>query len=78
MKTPWMECSFNFGWEFALTDRTDFPGAEVLFRPVQLPHDWSVEYEVAQDAPSCGSGGYARTGIGWYRKRFDADRKSVV
>ena len=72
MKTPRMECSFNFGWEFALTDRTDFPGAEVLFRPVQLPHDWSVEYEVAQDAPSCGSGGYARTGIGWYRKRFDA------
>ena len=63
MKSPGIEYSFNFGWEFALTDQRAFPGAEVLFRPVQLPHDWSVEYEVAQDAPSCGSGGYARTGV---------------
>ena len=41
MKSPGIEYSFNFGWEFALTDQRAFPGAEVLFRPVQLPHDWS-------------------------------------
>lgn len=72
MKSPRLEHSFNTGWEFALTDQLDFPGADVSFRPVQLPHDWSVDYAVQQDAPSCGSGGYARTGIGWYRKVFDA------
>lgn len=71
MKSPRLERSFNDGWEFALTDLPDFPGAEVSFRPVRLPHDWSVDYEVREDAPSCGSGGYARTGIGWYRRVFE-------
>ena len=71
MNCPRKECSFNPGWEFALTDQRNFPGPEVSFRPVQLPHDWSVDYEVREDAPSCGSGGYARTGIGWYRKFFE-------
>ena len=68
---------FGFDWQFALTDNLDFPGEDTAWRSVQLPHDWSVEYPVAEDAVSCGSGGYARTGIGWYRKTFtvcpDAD-----
>ncbi len=71
MKSPRRELSFNFDWEFALTDRPEAPGADTSFRPVQLPHDWSVDYEVQPDSPSCGSGGYARTGIGWYQKTFD-------
>ena len=65
------ELLFNEGWEFALTDRLSFPEAGDVFRPVLLPHDWSVDYPPDRDAPSCGSGGYARTGIGWYRKSFD-------
>lgn len=62
----------NFGeeWEFALTDSRDFPAEDAAFHGVRLPHDWSVECPVAEDAPACGSGGYARTGIGWYRKHF--------
>ena len=71
MNNPRREIPFHQGWEFALTDQAEFPGAEAAFRPVRLPHDWSVDYEVREDAPSCGSGGYARTGIGWYRKGFD-------
>lgn len=66
---------FGFDWEFCLTDDAGFPGGEAAWRPVQLPHDWSVDYPVAEDAPSCGSGGYVRTGIGWYRKRFSAKRE---
>jgi len=61
---------FGFDWEFALTDSTDFPGEGTGWRPVQLPHDWSTDYPVSEDAPALGSGGYARTGIGWYRRRF--------
>lgn len=76
------EESFDQGWEFALTDRTDFPEADTVFRPVRLPHDWSTEYEVNRESPACGSGGYARTGIGWYRKSFrwspDGKRVSLL
>lgn len=64
---------FGFDWEFALTDSPDFPGEQTKWQPVQLPHDWSVQYPVEADAPSCGSGGYARTGLGWYRRCFSAD-----
>ena len=61
---------FGFDWQFALTDRSDPPGEDAGWRSVQLPHDWSVDYPVEEQAPSCGSGGYARTGIGWYRRSF--------
>lgn len=62
---------FGFDWEFALTDSLDAPGDGTQWRSVQLPHDWSTDYPVDEKAPSCGSGGYARCGIGWYRKRFE-------
>ena len=68
MRSYRQETPFLFDWEFALTDSGDFPASETVFRPVQLPHDWSVEYDLQEDFPSCGSGGYVRTGIGWYRK----------
>jgi beta-galactosidase len=65
--------SFDFGWKFF---KGDAPGAEApgfadtAWRALDLPHDWSVEGPFTQDAPASGSGGYAPTGIGWYRKRF--------
>lgn len=61
---------FGFEWEFALTDSPALPDGSADWRRVQLPHDWSVDYPVEESAPSCGSGGYARTGIGWYRRSF--------
>lgn len=70
MNVSRIEQSFDDSWEFALTDTEDFPTGNTVFHDVCLPHDWSAAYPVAEDAPSCGSGGYARTGIGWYRKRF--------
>ena len=60
---------FVEGWQFCLTDSVERPDA-VSWRAVTLPHDWCVEEPVSPDAPSCGSGGYARTGIGWYTKEF--------
>ena len=68
------EAFFGFDWQFALTDSTSFPADDTAWRPVQLPHDWSVDYPVQEDAPSCGSGGYARTGIGWYRRSFAVNK----
>lgn len=68
---------FGFDWQFALTDDMNTPGPDVNWRNVQLPHDWSVEYPVEESAPSCGSGGYAKTGIGWYRKKFVVENLDV-
>lgn len=61
---------FGYDWQFALTDSADFPASNAAWSDVCLPHDWSVLYPVVQEAPSCGSGGYVRTGIGWYRRKF--------
>ncbi len=63
---------FGFDWAFVLTDSRERPGEGAAWRSVQLPHDWSTDYPVEEGHPSCGSGGYARCGIGWYRKRFRA------
>ena len=64
-------------WKFRLAEDTkpDFTKLEDYdWRPVQLPHDWSTDYPVREEADTNGSGGYARAGIGWYRRRFEVDR----
>lgn len=65
------EC-FDFDWYFSHEEREFVPGAYDVedCQKVQLPHDWSLFYPFNEHAPSCGSGGYVETGIGWYRKRF--------
>jgi beta-galactosidase len=76
--------SFDFGWKFFQGDAAgaQTPNfAEVSWRDVDLPHDWSIEGAFDQAAPSSGPGAYLTTGIGWYRKRFRvpaADRGRVV
>ena len=72
---PRLRDSFDFGWKFF---KGDAPGAQepgfsdASWRGLDLPHDWSVEGPFAASEPSAGSGGFAPTGIGWYRKRFRA------
>ncbi len=64
---------FNGGWKFHLGDA---PGAEApafddgAWRPLSLPHDWSIEGEF--DAKWASATGYLPGGIGWYRKSFAA------
>jgi beta-galactosidase len=65
--------SMDPGWRFTLGDPA---GAErpafddQQWRRLDLPHDWSVEGTLRQDAPGGGRVGYLPTGIGWYRKAF--------
>jgi beta-galactosidase len=64
---------FDFDWKFLKGDApgADQPGfADAAWRILNLPHDWSIEGPFAQNEPSAGPGGYAPTGVGWYRKRF--------
>ncbi len=71
--TPRVRDSFDFGWKFL---KGDAPGAQqpgfsdAQWRSLDLPHDWSVEGPFSQNEPSGGSGGWAPTGIAWYRKHF--------
>jgi beta-galactosidase len=61
------------GWLFNKGDATGADSATFAdsgWRPVNLPHDWSVEGPFDQSAPMTGRGGYLASGIGWYRNHF--------
>ncbi|EAQ48859.1 sugar-binding domain-containing protein [Leeuwenhoekiella blandensis] len=65
--------NFDHGWKFSLSadekaidPNFDDSGWEDLV----LPHDWSVQFPLAQENPSAGAGGYFKNGLGWYRKTF--------
>ncbi len=61
---------FTTEWRFL---QSDAPGAESptfddsSWKPVILPHDWSIAGPVEENAPSRAAGGFFPTGIGWYR-----------
>ena len=60
-------------WLFNKGDASGADGAafaDSTWRPVNLPHDWSVEGPFSETAPMTGRGGYLASGIGWYRNHF--------
>jgi len=68
---------FNEDWRF---HKGDAPGAEAPafedggWRPVSLPHDWSIEGPF--DSKWASATGYLPGGVGWYRKTFAAPASS--
>jgi beta-galactosidase len=63
--------SFDTGWTFRLGDVAGaqapvFDDAD--WRTLDLPHDWSVEFDFSQD--HAGRNAWLPGGIGWYRKPF--------
>ncbi len=67
--------ALDAGWKFV---RGDPAGAETprfdddQWTSVDLPHDWSIFGPIEADNPAGSPGGFFPTGIGWYRKAFDA------
>ncbi len=60
-------------WKFSLTDTigAQNPGFDDShWLSINLPHDWSIEGNFDEKAPTGGGGGYLPTGVGWYRKHF--------
>ena len=60
-------------WRFMLGDpagaeRPSFDDRS--WRRLDLPHDWSIEGTMRQDAPGGGQFAFLPGGIGWYRKAF--------
>ena len=70
---PGKRVSFNQDWRFQLGDvpkGQDVDLNDSQWRRLDLPHDWSIEGEFSEDAPSGTGGGALPGGIGWYRKSF--------
>ncbi|TAK93101.1 MAG: glycoside hydrolase family 2 protein [Verrucomicrobia bacterium] len=65
--------SFDADWRFL---KADAPGAEQTafddsqWRKLDVPHDWSIEGPFAKTNKTGGAGGWAPSGVGWYRKHF--------
>jgi len=62
---------FNRNWEFCLSDqKVRYSAIEDLeWRPVHIPHDWSIENGYTQQDTACSTG-FTKGGVGWYRKSF--------
>ncbi len=61
--------NFNSGWRFAAGEHLcaeQITYDDVLWQPVELPHDWSIAQEFASNQDQAG----LPIGIVWYRKRF--------
>src|SRR5262245_27571842 len=70
---PGKTVSFNQNWRFNLGDVADAKDVgfnHSQWRQLDLPHDWSIEGEFSETAPSGTGGGALPDGIGWYRKTF--------
>lgn len=69
--------NFDRDWKFFLGNspkahQSNFNDAN--WRLLDVPHDWSIEFENNRDAPGGGNVGFFPTGIGWYRKKFDVSK----
>ncbi len=58
-------------WHFSQSDPASAQSPtfdDTQWQIVTLPHDWSIDGPVKEDAPSRAAGGFFPTGIAWYRK----------
>ncbi|MDP9036936.1 MAG: glycoside hydrolase family 2 [Myxococcota bacterium] len=65
--------SMDKGWLFFKGDATGADQgsfADMSWRVLDVPHDWSIEGPFDMNAPTTGRGGYLPAGVGWYRKHF--------
>ncbi len=65
--------NFDASWKFSKGDfseasKKDFDDKNWL--TLDVPHDWSITEPFLKTNPTGNSGGFASTGIGWYRKTF--------
>ncbi|WP_338875302.1 beta-galactosidase GalB [Spirosoma sp. SC4-14] len=64
---------FNKGWRFHQGDEASAKEpafADVNWRALTLPHDWSIEGQFSDHHMATTQEGALPTGIGWYRKTF--------
>ncbi|HVX84094.1 MAG TPA: glycoside hydrolase family 2 TIM barrel-domain containing protein [Phycisphaerae bacterium] len=65
--------SFDKDWRFLKGDATgaEAPAfADSSWERVDVPQDWAILGPFTADAPTGGAGGFAPSGVSWYRKSF--------
>jgi beta-galactosidase len=70
---PRQRLQADLGWKFLMGDLTNAQNSELddrAWRPVDLPHDWSIEGKFDRKNPMGGAGGFLPAGVGWYRRTF--------
>ncbi|MGA3179488.1 MAG: glycoside hydrolase family 2 TIM barrel-domain containing protein [Verrucomicrobiota bacterium] len=70
---PRQRLSMDLNWMFTKGDPAGAQNPawdDTGWRPLDLPHDWSIEGPYDRTNSTAGSGGYMPAGIGWYRKHF--------
>ena len=66
--------SMDKNWKFIQEDVVNGSNPDYddkSWRALNVPHDWSIEGEYAENHPAGRAGAYLPTGIGWYRKSLD-------
>ena len=67
----------SMGAKYQLIDSNwQFSNDSLIWRSVDLPHDWSIEGDFSQSAPANNDGAYLPTGKGYYTKNLHIDRKA--
>jgi beta-galactosidase len=70
--------SFDPDWRFlkgnaAGAEKTEFNDSS--WKTVDVPHDWSIEGPFDEKNPTGAGGGYAPSGVSWYRKHFTVSER---
>ncbi|MEM9328850.1 MAG: sugar-binding domain-containing protein [Bacteroidota bacterium] len=68
-KVSQRESDFNTSWHFQLTQSLEDAADDSRWKPVKIPHDWSIG--LPYDSALNGATAYLPGGVGWYRKEFD-------
>jgi beta-galactosidase len=70
--------AFDKDWRFFSGDAADAEKNafdDAAWRKLDVPHDWSIEGEFAEQNKTGKGGGYLPSGVAWYRKHFAAAEK---
>ena len=69
---------FGFDWQFCYGDMPLADAEQGIgeFRPVQLPHDWLMDYEASEKDPVTQAMNW-KYGVGTYRKEFYLDEAAA-
>ena len=80
MNAQHIETSLNSNWHFILEDNSSFSKEkfdDASWSVQNVPHDWSFKKGVRKGGNQGEGGGYHDGGIGWYRKSFIVNKKSL-
>lgn len=72
-QSPRRTVSFDADWRFYQGDVLNGQGVQTedaAWKSVSVPHDWAIAGPIRQDAHTGGAGGFAPSGVSWYRKHF--------